>query len=131
MKLKDALANYDYFTSKISEISRQLGFAGIALIWLFKNEGKGVPEGLRWPTALIVLALALDFFHYFYASAAWGIFHRFKESASDVTADTEFLAPLWLNFPHLIAFWLKLGATAAAYVWLASFFIREWKLWPL
>jgi len=38
MKLAQARGHYEYFSGKASDISRQLGFAGIALIWVFKTQ---------------------------------------------------------------------------------------------
>ena len=36
-KLSEYKNDYYYFTGKLSEINRQIAFAGIALIWIFKN----------------------------------------------------------------------------------------------
>lgn len=36
MQLKDTRESYQFFSGKASEIVRQLGFAGIAVIWVFK-----------------------------------------------------------------------------------------------
>lgn len=82
MKLKDARDNYYFYTGKASELVRQLGLAGIAVIWLFKKEVAGVPkipEELLLPLVLIVLGLALDLLQYVSASIIWGVFQRWKE----------------------------------------------------
>lgn len=42
MKLVNVRETIDYNTGKTSEIVRQLGFAGIALIWILKRELKEI-----------------------------------------------------------------------------------------
>jgi hypothetical protein len=40
MKLKEYLETFYTFSEKTSNIARQLGFAGIALIWVFRGTNK-------------------------------------------------------------------------------------------
>lgn len=118
MKLKDALDNYYFHSGKTSDIVRQLGFGGIALIWLFKYEADGrqiVPPELIPTGALIVLGLGLDLLHYLFGTVAWGIYHRVKENQG-VTAETDFLAPSMINWPALFCFWSKTLIMGVAYV---------------
>ena len=83
MTLKDAREAYYTYTGNVSELARQLSFAGIGVIWVFRS--KEAPSGfvwdpsLRWTATLFVAALALDLLQYVYASLAWGVFHRQKE----------------------------------------------------
>src|SRR5882724_5194543 len=83
MKLKDALKIYYERSTKLSDVVRQLNFAGIAVIWLFRTGDKtgGIPysECLLWPLGLLIGSATFDLLHYAYASAAWGIFHRVKK----------------------------------------------------
>ncbi len=44
MKLSDYRETYYEFSGKLSDVSRQLSFAGIALIWLFKLDSTPVPK---------------------------------------------------------------------------------------
>lgn len=125
MKLKDARDNYYFYTGKASELVRQLGLAGIAVIWLYKKEVAGVPkipEELLLPLVLIVLGLALDLLQYVSASIIWGVFQRWKEKR--VEEDDEFEAPRQLNWPAIVFFVLKGPAIIAAYVLLLSFLAR-------
>lgn len=116
-------ADYDYFSGKASDIARQLAFAGIAIIWVFKTDQAGryvVPSELFLPGTLIVLGLALDFLHYIVATAIWGIYNRIKEK-QHVGEDEDFKAPPIFNWPALIFFWAKVAAIAAAYFFLLRF----------
>lgn len=120
MKLKDARENYYFYSGKTSDLVRQLGLAGIAVIWIFKYEVQGipkVPEALALPLVLIVLGLALDLLQYAVATSIWGIFQRQKEK-NGVGEDTDFLAPKQFNWPTIAFFVLKVLSIIAAYAYL-------------
>lgn len=44
MKLQDVRSTYYELSGKTSDLVRQLGFAGIALIWLFRTDLAGQPR---------------------------------------------------------------------------------------
>jgi hypothetical protein len=120
MKLKDARELYYFYSGKTSDLVRQLGLAGIAVIWIFKYDAQGVPkipQALLPPLILIVLGLALDLLQYAVATSIWGIFQRRKE-VSGVTDDVDFLAPKQFNWPTIGLFVLKVASIIAAYVYL-------------
>jgi hypothetical protein len=127
MKLSDVRENYNYFSGKASDIVRQLGFAGIAVIWVFKTDIAGrpaVPTELLPAAILIVIGLALDFLHYIIGSLIWATYNGIKERAG-TTAATEFLAPRPINWPTLSVFWLKILVMSAAYTVLVRFLISR------
>ena len=118
MKLSDARTAYDNFSSKASEISRQLSFAGIALIWIFRAKDASpvaVPSALILPAALFAAGLALNLIHAAYGTAAWGIFHRHHET-QEITEANELIAPIWINWPSLVFFWGNVSSVIAAYI---------------
>jgi hypothetical protein len=120
MKLKDARELYYFYSGKTSDLVRQLGLAGIAVIWIFKYDVQGVPKiplALLPPLILIVLGLALDLLQYAVATSIWGVFQRRKE-ISGVADDADFLAPKQLNWPTIVFFVLKVASIIAAYVYL-------------
>lgn len=126
MKLKDARDNYYFYSSKTSDLVRQLGLAGIAVIWIFKYEVQGVPkipEALFLPLILIVLGLAFDLLQYAVATSIWGIFHRRKE-VSGIAEDAEFLAPKQFNWSGIVFFVLKVFSIIAAYGYLLRHLAR-------
>lgn len=137
MTLSDLRENYERFSEKTSALVRNLGFAGIALIWAFKTATKGksiVPSELIIPGVLIVTSLALDLLHGVVGTAIWGIYNRIKEkefeerAAKDRDFDPEeedFLAPSPINWPALLLFWGKIAAMLASYVLLIQFLIRR------
>ena len=117
MKLEDYRKDYYAFSTKASEICRQLSFAGIALIWVFKVEKGGplaIPTTLLWPTLYLCSALALDLLHAVFGTFIWGTFARFHERKGVQDSD-EIDSPAWFNWPMLLCFWGKLTALIVAY----------------
>lgn len=117
MKLKDCRDNHDTFSSRTSEIVRSLAFAGIALIWVFKNEfdkSNILPTMMFKPAVLIIFVLLFDLLHYVWGTLAWGAFHRIKEWKSVPETD-DFKAPRWINWPTNFFFWLKIISLFIAY----------------
>jgi hypothetical protein len=135
MKLVDLREAYQFFSEKTSEIVRNLGFAGIALIWLFKttNGGRDVVQPELVPAgALIVLGLSLDLLHAIVGTATWGIYNRIKEKEFDARAardksfnpeKEDFLAPPPINWSALVLFWAKIAAMLIAYIILLRFLV--------
>lgn len=126
MKLSDARQEYYTYSAKASDVARQLGFAGIAIIWIF-NSGTGgaiqIPRTLIWAGLLIVLGLAADFLHYASGAVVWGTLHRFKER-SGVSETANFMVHRSVNWPTLTFFVVKLFAIGAGYAVLATHLAR-------
>jgi len=125
MKLADYRDTYYEFTGKVSDISRQLAFAGIAIIWIFKKETPGtgltVPRELLIPGVLIVVALIFDLLQYCIATVTWFFFYRTIEMRG-VSEDAELgRHSVWLEVPINTAFWLKVISLGAAYVLIARY----------
>ena len=124
MDLESVRDAYYEASKKASEIARQLSFAGIALIWIFKQEKGGIsdlPGVLLLPAALFVIALALDLIQYFLASGIWSLYARHLESQG-IAEDAEVDAPVWFNWPTLFCFWVKLVFVILGY-WLMLHYI--------
>lgn len=126
MILEDYRETFYTFTGKASDLNRQLAFAGIAIIWLFKKDnlaGLSIPRELLWPGVLIVASLALDMLHYVVASVVWRHFYRTQEKlGADEKADLTH--DVYLEWPIYLLFSLKIIAVLAAYVFLVAYFVR-------
>lgn len=123
MKLNDARDNYYFFSGKTSELIRQLGLAGIAIIWIFKREVAGlprVPPELIRPLWLIALGLAFDMLQYSAGTLIWGVYQRRKE-LSGVHEDDTFKAPRWFNWPGITFIILKVVVIALAYIYIIRY----------
>ena len=118
MNLRDARENYYTFTSILSNVNRQLCFAGIAVVWILvisKNGGgHSLPVNLPLPLWCFVLGLSFDLVHYIIASASWGIFHRHMERTG-LSEDSDFQAPSWINWAPIVFFVLKVLSTLVGY----------------
>lgn len=123
MKLQDYRDDFYTFSGKASDLSRQLAFAGIAIIWLFKKEplsGLTVPRELVLPGLLIVGSLAVDMLQYGVASVLWRAFYRSKEK-EHIAEDVEIDHAEWWERPIWFAFWLKIVLVLCAYGFLLRF----------
>lgn len=117
MDLADYRETYYTLSGKASDITRQLAFAGIALIWIFRGTSSGplaVPGELLIPAGLLALALSFDLAQYAFGAAIWAIFVRVSEG-NGIEDDTEVSAPMYFNWPALLFFWLKIFFLLLAY----------------
>lgn len=124
MTLDEAREAYRDLSGRASDIARQLGLAGIALIWLFKFDTGGrqsIPRDLVAPGILLVLSLGFDLAQYVFGALLWGAYGRIMERRSK----TEFDVPPWLNWPSIFFFWTKLIPLVAAYVLLLRYLLAQ------
>lgn len=123
MKLKEYLDTYYLFSGKASDIARQLAFAAIALIWVFRymdGSDQLLPRKLIFASFFVASSLALDLFQYISGAFIWGIFHRIKEK-NGINADDDIKAPSWLNKPILFFFILKICFLFLGYIFILIF----------
>jgi hypothetical protein len=127
MKLNDYREAFYTFSGKASDLNRQLAFAGIALIWLFKRDVGAqltIPSELLYPAVFIVASLALDMLHYCIAASIWHWFYRTKERAG-VTDNAQLKrhSPS-LEWPIYSIFWAKIAFVLMAYIGIFVFLLR-------
>jgi hypothetical protein len=109
-----------YSTGKTSDIARQAGLAGIALVWLFKREAPPViPPALVLPLGCIFVGLLLDFLQYAVTGILWGRFRDRMETEHGQEGD--FLAPWYMSRATWTFFYVKLVPTILAYMLLLRF----------
>ena len=102
MKLSGFKADYQWFSAKASDVSRQLALSGFAVIWVFKLDGPAggarVPAALLGSALLLAVSLGLDLIHYLVSTMIWGSFHRWHERRlSSPSCDPEISAPRFLS----------------------------------
>jgi hypothetical protein len=118
MKVKDYKRDYQEFSGKLSDNARKLAFAGIAIVWIFKQEKESIfilPHLLKLAMLMFVITLSFDLLQYIYQTLTWGIFHRHFEKKLP-SEDSELMAPEYLNWPAIFFFWSKVIALTAGYV---------------
>lgn len=84
MAVIPAIELFRKYTNKAGDISRQLGLAGIALIWLLHGQAVTAPlkDNLNFAFWCITISLTLDILQYIIGSAMWGI----NSSEDDATS---------------------------------------------
>jgi hypothetical protein len=123
MKLKDFRHDYYEASATASARVRNLAFAGIAIVWVFKaGEGvaSAIPSPLIFPLILFAATLTLDLFQYLSGTLVWGAFHRLKEK-NGIEEEADIDAPRWSNWPALGFFWAKAVAVIGGYAYLVRF----------
>ena len=129
--LDDYLDDIREYSAKASEVNRQLAFAGIAIVWLFKNPEPVFvifPSPLVFILLLLCLALSIDLIHYLFATIAWKIFYDGKESEwkeGKLKDNAEVLGPVWIQKTIDVMFFLKIIATIWAYIDMIRFFLPK------
>ncbi|MBN2609933.1 MAG: hypothetical protein JXB00_00080 [Bacteroidales bacterium] len=114
------------FTAKLSEINRNLAYAGIAIIWIFKIQNSNkitIPNALLFPLLFIVLTLILDITHYIYNSIIWSLFHRRKEKEGLKNNDIK--APKWYSNVAYFIFFGKVLTNLIGYIFLILYLSKE------
>jgi hypothetical protein len=124
MELSDLKKDKDYFTAKCSDINRQLAFAGIAVIWIFKSqnsEGLKIPSELILPILLFVISLFLDLLHYLYGSIVWSSFFRYQEKRHGKLSNVDIKAPKIFSNIMYVIFYLKILVCLIAFIYLSKY----------
>jgi hypothetical protein len=125
MKLEGIKDQYYYYSGKVSDLVRQLAFAGVAIVWIFKIDQAGtpaLPHEFIWPIAFLLTALFFDFIQYFYGSVLYDASYRWRESQKDknkLKDDHDFKTWPKLLWAMDACFYLKSFCVIIAYVMLA------------
>jgi hypothetical protein len=118
MRIENVRLTYHQHATKASDIIRQLGFAGIGLIWILRD-GSGdqlkLGDHLFPAGFFIVVALACDLFEYVTGTLVWGIYHWHIRRVGR-GEDQVFAPPAALNWPVLFFFWTKTLFMIFAYI---------------
>jgi hypothetical protein len=127
MKLSEYRKKSNEYTAKASEIGRQLSLAGVAIIWLFKNDNKNQPilaHSLLMPLILLAGALTFDLLQYIIGGQIWISFFRRKEKEAK-GSDPDIKAPSNYNLPIYICYYLKLLMLLLAYGLIVIFLVKK------
>ena len=116
--------HYYFYSGKISDVARQICFAGIAVVWLVSGNADAsshtsisLSRLLLIALVLLLVSLGLDGLQYAYGALIWGALARWRERHD---ADSEKPVHRAVNWPTLVFFWTKLVSLAVAYVVLGS-----------
>lgn len=119
MKLKEAKKAYYELSAILSAGVRNISFAGIAIVWIFRISDSEIPSELLWPLIFFVASLAFDILQYTYASIAWREFYR--RSEKKFKDEDELDAPDYINLPTEIFLIIKVLFVCLGYVFISLF----------
>jgi|SRR5262249_44182943 len=123
--VEDYQKDFYEFSGKASDVSRQLSFAAIAVIWLFKTDMPAghptIPHDLILPGILIIAALAVDLFQYITGTVTWRLYYRHLEKKEIAQVEQH---SKWLERPILGLFAIKIVLVIVAYIFILLFLVR-------
>lgn len=128
MTLDDLWTDVREYTGKLSEVTRQAAYAGLALIWIFKTGTETtyhLDRSLILAGALLALALACDVAQYAVAVLFRWRHARAEERVRGVDYDRDDLTlPVNINRGPYAFFALKVALVAAGYAILIYYLFR-------
>lgn len=129
MKLRDVEEAKNYYSGKTSDITRQLTFAGVAIVWLLRDATTASPVPTELLPVLIayVSALALDIIHYTTSTFVWTKFY-FRLTKQEVNDDDNFNEPRRINLLGYLLFAAKIVAFLYGSIRLIVYLIVRWNL---
>jgi hypothetical protein len=126
MNLEKCRETYYEFSGILSNNTRKLAFAGIAIVWIFKQEKDGsyvIPDVLQIAMFMFVISLSLDLLQYIWQTIVWGCFYTYKEKKLKYDEKADFLAPSFFKNNAGVIFWLKVIAIIPGYFILLRFLL--------
>jgi hypothetical protein len=124
MNLKDLQDYIHGQKDKANDVSRQLAFAGMALVWVLKQEKQNfadLPPLLIWALGFLALTLLFDLSQYTYLTFYWKRFHSKKEDELKRDKTIDFPLPVR---PSKISYWLlglKIGSVLVGYAFILRY----------
>ncbi len=129
--LKEYLNDYHEYSKLLSASNRQLTFAGIAIIWIFRNSIgilPLIPFELLLPLTLFVLSLFFEIMQYLSGTLIWRWFFHSHEKAyraKKLKNVDDIVAPNLYQKIITGFFYLKVVSTISAYIFLLLFFLPQ------
>ncbi len=114
-----AWSNYVDYTRDLTEFSRKLAFAGIAICWVLKPENGSFSQTTLIAISLIVLFFVLDITQYSLGAIRWRNWIQAEENKKfEKTGSIEgdYSPPQDLDHPVFITFWLKVAVLSLGFL---------------
>lgn len=130
MKLSEIRQAYEDLSGKLGDINRQLAFAGIGIIWVFRigtETPTSIPKNLLEPMLWFILSLAFDLAQYTFQSLAWYIYYLNQKKCKNKNEDDVIDEPESFNIIPWSLFILKIVALIVAFIFLGIYISEIWK----
>lgn len=127
MPLSEIRKAYEEISAKLSDVSRQLCFAGFAIIWIFNKTDKdiSVPAELYLPTLLLCASLFFDLLQYAISTFVWYGYYLYKREKGKKDEDVDVNEPEWLNAISWLLFIAKIVSLITGYILIGVFLISK------
>ena len=133
LRLSEIRNAYERSSAKLSEINRQLCFAGFALVWIFNRTSTtlSIPDALYLPLLCWCLSLTFDVLQYAYKTWFWYIFylkHKKPEKSTDGLKPEDDMVIDEPESPNVVTWTLfifKILLLTAGYVMMALFLVSN------
>jgi len=115
---------YEDSSKTASDLSRNLAFAGIGIIWIFTKtkdtiDDLVIPFSLLVAAILLVVALFLDIMQYTYKTIIWYL--KFRSVEKKCKENNEIEHSTSLNLLTWICFYTKIGLVIISYIFIINF----------
>jgi hypothetical protein len=128
-RLSDYRKTYEEASSKVSDITRQMALAGIAIVWIFRQVDTGdriICQELILPLIFFVASLFFDILQYLYKTIAWYVFFRINEKNNhSQKTDPLIQAKPRMNYPTWALFYLKVLCLVLGYIFVFIYLIDK------
>jgi hypothetical protein len=133
LRLSEIREAYERSSAKLSEINRQLCFAGFALVWIFNKASTSlsIPHTLYFPLLFWCLSLTCDILQYGYKTGYWYLFYikhkKLQKGANGIIPEDEMVInePEGPNVVTWILFIIKIAFLIGAYILMACFLLSN------
>lgn len=118
MKPRKYKEKYEKLSARVGDNTRALAFAGIAVIWVFRQDRPAptIPPKLLMSLLCFVGALAADYLQYIVGTLVWRWhYDRLEEKFPDIDAAPDQKHDAWLPIPQWIFFYVKVATLVYGY----------------
>src|SRR5688500_13649158 len=118
---------YADYTTQASAIVRNLAFAGIAIVWLFRyqqGDSTRLPADLARASFALVLALAFDLAQYVLGGIVWGVANS-KATADGKGPKDPIVTHRRMTWPMNYCYVTKIALVGLAYALILAFLWSE------
>ncbi len=129
MKTEELWSQYQGYTRDLTEHSRKLGFAGIAICWLFRSSSFTFPPMIYMALVFFVAYFICDIFHYLVSAVLTKNYVEKEElillqETGSIAGDVP--KPRWIDWPAYGFFLAKAGCLIIAFLFIG--FELAWRL---
>ncbi|WP_106832238.1 hypothetical protein [Parabacteroides pacaensis] len=123
MKLSEIRKAYEDLSGKLSDVNRQLAFAGIGIIWIFKisdSNSTSIPNELYTPLLALIISLSIDLLQYLIQTFTWYFYYLYKQKQG-YREEEETNEPEYFNCIPWLFLLFKVVALITAYIYMFEY----------